>query len=200
MNKTLSFYNNSAKSFIEKTIDQDLSDLRQRFLRLLPTSAHILDLGCGHGRDSKAFLDKGYFITAMDGSKTCCRFAGDYIGQEVLCRTFEELDYNQEFDGVWACASLLHVPYGELTEIFIKIAQALKPVGILYASFKYGDFEGERNGRYFTDLTDERLKVLLEPVEGLEIIETFVTQDVRDDRDGQKWLNTIINKQIQTRI
>jgi len=194
MNKTLSYYNNSAKSFIEGTIDADVSDLRRRFHDYLPASAHILDLGCGSGRDSKAFLDKGYTVTAMDGSMECCKLASDYIGQEVRCKSFEELDFDREFDGVWACASLLHVTYEELTGIFKKIAQALKPGGILYASFKYGDFEGERNGRYFTDLTEERLKVLLEPVESLEIIETFVTQDLREDRDGEKWLDVILKK------
>lgn len=114
----------------------------------------------------------------------------------MLCQTFVELNFDQAFDGVWACASLLHVPYGELTGIFLKIVKALKPGGILYASFKYGDFEGERSGRYFTDFTEERLMVLLEPVEGLEIIEAFVTEDVRKDRDKEKWLNVIGRKQI----
>ncbi|HEY5556052.1 class I SAM-dependent methyltransferase [Acetobacterium sp.] len=194
MNKTLSYYNNSARSFIEGTIDADLSDLRQRFLNYLPDSAHILDLGCGSGRDSKSFLEQGYTVTAMDGSIECCKLASDYIGQEVLCKTFEELDFDQAFEGVWACASLLHVAYEKLTGIFEKIAQALKPGGVLYASFKYGDFEGERNGRYFTDLTEKRLKVLLDPVEGFEIIETFVTEDMREDRDGEKWLDVILEK------
>jgi hypothetical protein len=86
------------------------------------------------------------------------------------------------------------VPYDELTGIFKKITKALKPGGYLYASFKYGDFEGERNGRYFTDLTEERLAALIEPVAGLEIVETFVTGDVRDGRGGEKWLNVIGRK------
>jgi len=196
MNKTLGYYNDSAKSFIEGTIDADLSDIHQRFLNYLPDSAHILDLGCGSGRDSKAFLDMGYTVTAMDGSIECCKLASDYIRQEVLCKTFEELDFDQAFDGVWACASLLHVPYKKLAGIFMKIAQAIKPGGILYASFKYGDFEGERNGRYFTDLNKNLLKKLIEPVEEFEIVETFVTEDMREDRDGETWLNVIGKKQI----
>lgn len=197
MNKTLRYYNETAHTFIQGTIDADLSKLYRRFLKLLPIEAHILDLGCGSGRDAKSFLDLGYTVTAMDGSEACCKLAGDYIGQEVLCKTFDELDFDQVFDGVWACASLLHVPYGELTDIFERIARALKPGGTLYASFKYGDFEGERNGRYFTDLDEERLATLLEPVEGLEIVETFVTGDVRDGRDGEKWLNVIGEKVVE---
>lgn len=200
MNKTLSYYNNSAKSFIEGTIDADLSDLRKRFLNYLPDSAHILDLGCGSGRDAKAFLEQGYTVTAVDGSAECCKLASDYIGQEVIYKTFEEMDFDQAFDGVWACASLLHVPYGELTGIFEKIAQALKPGGFLYASFKYGEFEGERNGRYFTDLTKKRLETLLVPVTGLAIVETFMTGDVREGQGGEKWLNIIVWKDYSTGI
>lgn len=193
-NKTLQYYNKTARTFVQGTIDADLSKLHRRFLKLLPIQAHILDLGCGSGRDSKAFIDAGYQVTAIDGSEGCCRLAADYIGQPVLCQTFDELDFDAAFDGVWACSSLLHVPYAELTDIFVKVTRALRPGGTLYASFKYGDFEGERNGRYFTDLTEERLAALVEPVAGLTIVETFVTGDVRDGRGGEKWLNVIGRK------
>ncbi|WP_303867608.1 bifunctional 2-polyprenyl-6-hydroxyphenol methylase/3-demethylubiquinol 3-O-methyltransferase UbiG [Acetobacterium wieringae] len=190
-NKTLHYYNHTAHTFVQGTVDADLCKLHRLFLKLLPIQAHILDLGCGSGRDAKAFIDAGYKVTAMDGSDGCCKLAGDYIGQPVLCQTFDELDFVNAFDGVWACASLLHVPYGELTGIFEKVVRALRPGGTLYASFKYGDFEGERNGRYFTDLTEERLLGLLEPMAGLEVVETFVTGDVREGRDAEKWLNVI---------
>jgi len=193
-NKTLQYYNQSAQTFVQGTVDADLGKLHRRFLKLLPIQAHIFDLGCGSGRDAKAFLDAGYQVTAMDGSQACCKLAGDYIGQPVLCQTFEELDFDAAFDGVWACASLLHVPYAELTGIFRKVARVLRPGGYLYASFKYGDFEGERNGRYFTDLNEERLATLIEPVAGLVVVETFVTGDVRDGRYGEKWLNVIGEK------
>ncbi|URN82797.1 class I SAM-dependent methyltransferase [Acetobacterium wieringae] len=192
-NKTLQYYNQTAQSFVQGTIDADLGKLHRRFLKLLPIQAHILDLGCGSGRDAKAFMDAGYQVTAIDGSEGCCRLAGDYIGQPVLCQTFDELDFDQSFDGVWACASLLHVPYAELTDIFERIARALRPGGFLYASFKYGDFEGERNGRYFTDLTEARLAAVLEPVAGLTVVETFVTGDVREGRGDERWLNIIVN-------
>ena len=190
-NKTLQYYNETAPTFVQGTITADLSKLHRRFLKLLPIQAHILDLGCGSGRDAKAFLDAGYQVTAIDGSAGCCKLAGDYIGQPVLCQTFDELDFDAAFDGVWACASLLHVPYAELTGIFRKVARALRPGGYLYASFKYGDFEGERNGRYFTDQDEGRHAAVMQPVAGLTIVETFVTGDVRDGRGGEKWLNVI---------
>ncbi|HAZ06693.1 MAG TPA: hypothetical protein DCY58_11660 [Acetobacterium sp.] len=94
---------------------------------------------------------------------------------------------------------MLHVPYDELTEIFLLIDQALKPGGVLYASFKYGDFEGQRNGRYFTDLTEVRLMTVLKPINHFEIVETFVTDDVRSGHESVKWLNVIARKK-QTRI
>lgn len=127
----------------------------------------------------------------LDGSEGCCKLAEAYIGQSVLCQTFAKLDFDGAFDGVWACASLLHVPYAQLPVIFRKVARALKAGGYLYASFKYGDFEGERNGRYFTDLDEGRLAAVMQPVAGLTIVETFVTGDVRDGRGGEKWLNVI---------
>ena len=97
-----------------------------------------------------------------------CRATGLRIEKDALILTFE--------DGVWACASLLHVPYAQLPVIFRKVARALKAGGYLYASFKYGDFEGERNGRYFTDLDEGRLAAVMQPVAGLTIVETFVTE------------------------
>jgi SAM-dependent methyltransferase len=191
---TIEYYNLFAADFIKGTIDADLSVIRGRFLKYLQRGDHILDFGCGSGRDAKVFLEKGYQITATDGSSACCKLAANYMGQEVLCRTFKQLSFVQEFDGVWASASLLHVPFDEITEIFLLIDQALKPGGVLYASFKYGDFEGERNGRYFTDLTEERLRTLLKPINRLETIETFVTDDVRKGHEGVKWLNVIVQK------
>lgn len=191
---TIDYYNHYAENFIKETIVADLSELRGRFLKYLRDDAYILDLGCGSGRDAKVFLDKGYQVTAIDGSYACCKLAEDYIGQEVLCSTFNQLAFVQEFEGVWASASLLHVPFGEITSIFLLIAQALKTGGILYASFKYGDFEGERNGRYFTDLTEQRLSTLLKPIDSFETIETFVTDDVRREHEGVKWLNMILRK------
>lgn len=193
-NQTLHYYNQTAKKFIQGTIDADLSALHERFFKHLPKNAHILDLGCGSGRDAKAFLEAGYTVVALDGSESCCQLAETYIGQSVVCQSYDQLDFENEFDGIWACASLLHLPFTEMTETFLKIYKALKFGGFFYASFKYGEFEGERSGRYFTDLTEERLFKLLKPIKGLEVIEIFVTSDVRDGREEEKWLNVMAKK------
>lgn len=195
MDNTLTYYNNNANEFVTGTVNADVSDLYSFFLKHLPPAAHILDLGCGSGRDSKYFLENGYSVCAIDGSEECCKMASELIGQEVICRTFENIDYNNVFEGIWACASILHVPSKGLTSIFKKISAALKNGGYLYASFKYGNFEGNRNGRYFTDLTEDKLNEILAPIKELKMIATMVTGDVRVGRENEKWLNVIIKKQ-----
>lgn len=194
MDKTLEYYNNAAKEYIKGTIDTSMSDLNGFFLKYLPNKAHILDLGCGSGRDSKVFKDRGHTVTAIDGSIELCKLASNFIGQDVICKKFDELDYENEFDGVWACASILHTPSKDLVSIFRKISRTLKMNGHIFACFKYGDFEGERNGRYFTDLTEIKLENLIREIKELKIIEMSITEDVRAGRENERWLNTIIKK------
>lgn len=158
---TLDFYNRHSEEYSEKTFGADLSVLREDFLSCLPLSGSILDLGCGSGRDAYAFSERGYSVTAVDGSEGMCEAARKNTGLEVIRKNFSELDYAGEFDGVWASCSLLHVPSAELPEILGKIDRALKPNGIFYCSFKKGDFEGEREERYYTDMTVGRLTDLV---------------------------------------
>lgn len=194
INKTLDYYNQNAVKFTSDTLNVEFKENQNMLLKYLKPGAHILDLGCGSGRDSKAFIEKGYKITAMDGSTELCKVASQYIGQQVICRKFQELNSRNEFDAVWACASILHVPSIDLPTIIFNISKALKSGGYFYTSFKYGDFEGERNGRYFTDLTEKSLHALIEPFDQLEIIQTLITSDVRIGREDEKWLNIIIKK------
>ena len=151
--ETLQYYEDNAEAFISGTVNADMSDTRQRFLKLLPENALILDFGCGSGRDTKAFLEHGYRVDAVDGSAELCRQASDYTGICVRQMLFQELDISNYYDGVWACASILHLSKIEISDVLKRISNALKPGGILYTSFKYGTFEGMRNNRYFTDFT-----------------------------------------------
>ena len=194
MDQTLEYYNNTVKDYIQDTVDANVTELNSFFLKYIPAGGSILDLGCGSGRDSKLYINKGYHVTAVDGSEEFCKLAGSYIGQEVLCMKFDEIEFENEFDGVWACASILHVSLKDLTVVIEKIAKALKSGGYFFACFKYGDFEGLRNGRYFTDLTESKLLVLLQEVCELELIETSITTDVRPERKDENWLNIILRK------
>ena len=192
--KTLNYYNSNAVNFSETTKNVDFLEVQQVFLNPLPTDAFILDFGCGSGRDTKYFLNHGYHVTAIDGSESICKIATDYTGIQVKQMLFEELDARNQYDGIWACASILHLSRGELPEIFHKMHQALKTNGIIYTSFKYGTFEGERNGRYFTDFTEEMFQEFARQILGLKIEKMWITGDVREGRGDEKWLNILLRK------
>lgn len=191
---TLDYYNKNAKDFISNTISVDFKSTQDKFLSCLDFGAHILDFGCGSGRDTKYFIEKGYQVEAIDGSEELCRLASEYTGIQVKHMLFQELSEIDKYDAVWACSSILHLPYQELKQVLIKIGKALNNQGILYTSFKYGIFEGERNGRYFTDMTEETFAELLKEVGSLKVEEQWITSDVRPGRGEEKWLNLLLRK------
>lgn len=194
MNKTIEYYNINSSSFVNSTKDVKFNEMQNMLLKYLKKGDHILDLGCGSGRDSKAFLEQGYKVTSVDGSKKLCEIASEYIGKEVVYSTFQEFKINIKFDGIWACASLLHLQYNELKEVMKNLSNMLKVNGYFYLSFKYGEFEGERNERYFTDMTEEKFKELIKYIPGYELIETHITGDAREGREDEKWLNIILKR------
>ena len=194
MNNTINYYNQNAENFIANTQNADMHPTQERFLRLLDANTSILDFGCGSGRDTKYFLEKGYQVTATDGSAELCRLASEFTGIKVKEMLFDELDAMNQYDGIWACSSILHLPKKELLPVIQKMCEALKDNGIIYTSFKYGDFEGERNGRYFTDFTEKTFREYIEKVPELTIEEAWITSDVRPGRGEEKWLNLILRK------
>lgn len=194
MNNTINYYNQNAENFIANTQNADMHPTQERFLRLLDANTSILDFGCGSGRDTKYFLEKGYQVTATDGSAELCRLASEFTGIKVKEMLFDELDAMNQYDGIWACSSILHLPKKELLPVIQKMCEALKDNGIIYTSFKYGDFEGERNGRYFTDFTEKTFQEVVEKIPELTIEEHWITSDVRPGRGEEKWLNLILRK------
>jgi len=191
---TLDFYNEKTEEFIDATVNVDFLETQDKFLSLLPQGAHILDFGCGSGRDTKYFLDKGFLVTATDGSVELCKFASELSGIEVKQMFFEELSEIETYDGIWACSSILHLPYVELKDVMQKMIRAVKSGGIIYTSFKYGTFEGERNGRYFTDMDEAKLNEFLQNFSDVKLEALWVKGDVRPDRSAEKWLNLILRK------
>ncbi len=194
MPDTIAFYNQSAEDFFDATASINMSPLYKRFLSLLPEKAHILDAGCGSGRDAKAFMDMGYQVTAFDGSSALAKMASDHTGLNVQHSLFMDFHSPQQFDGIWACASLLHTPYQALTETFEHLSSLLKPKGIFYCSFKSGNNEQvERHGRLFTNLNTMGLENILQGTK-LHIEQDWITQDFRPDRENEQWLNAILRK------
>ena len=193
-NDTLQYYNEHAAEFVQDTQNNNMQEKYQPFLSRIAAEGHILDLGCGSGRDSAEFIKLGYQVTAVDGSEKLCRIAEAYIGQPVHHMYFQDIAWQKAFDGVWACSSLLHCTIEELPDILQKVSDSLKDNGVLYISFKYGDFAGWRNGRYFTNLTEESLKAVLENFPSLHMVQSSVTGDVRPGRQNELWLNAIVEK------
>lgn len=133
-------------------------------------------------------------MEAIDGSEELCKLASSHIGIPVKHMLFQELDETDKYDGIWACSSILHLPVQELENVMRKMEKALKNGGIVYTSFKYGSFAGERNGRFFTDMTENSFAELIKQVKGLYTEEQWVTADVRPGRGEEKWLNLILRK------
>ena len=193
-NNTLDYYDNNANEFYKSTVNVEFATMQEHFLTKLKKSSYILDFGCGSGRDTKYFLEQGYRVDAIDGSKELCRLASEYTGIEVKNMFFQELSEVDKYDGIWACSSILHLPMDELVEVMQKMVVALKENGIIYTSFKYGTFAGERNGRFFTDMTEEVFAEFLSGIDGLKVEEQWTTSDVRPGRGEEKWLNLILRK------
>ena len=194
MNETLSYYNTNTSSFIESTQSVQMTKAWNRFTSKVTSGALILDLGCGSGRDAKYFLEHGFKVEAMDGSEELCKAASEYTGITVNQQLFQDWKSEAKYNAIWACSSILHLSKQELKQVIGNIRDALLPAGIFYTSFKYGNFEGVRNGRYFTDLTEASFAELINEVSGFEIIEEWITSDVRPGREEEKWLNVILKK------
>lgn len=194
MNNTIQYYQQNAEQFSRETRSVDFSQNQDKFMSKLKKNDTILDFGCGSGRDTKCFLEHGFQVEAIDGSEELCRLAGEFTGIKVKHLLFQELAEKDKYDGIWACSSILHLPKQELIEVIQKMSLALKSKGIIYTSFKYGTFEGERNGRYFTDMTEDSFEEILQTRKELQIEEQWITSDVRPGRGNEKWLNLILRK------
>ena len=192
MNETITYYNQNAEEYFNNTVNVSMQELYDQFEAYLKPGDKILDLGCGSGRGSRYFLSKGYDVVSVDGSKEMCRLAGNYIGRDVCNITFEELDYNNEFNAVWACASLVHVEIGEKTGVLCKIQKLLKKKGILYASWKYGTGERIDNQKYYADYDEKGINELFSAT-SIKLIRKWVSEDslIR----SSKWLNVIGEKE-----
>jgi cyclopropane fatty-acyl-phospholipid synthase-like methyltransferase len=194
MNATLDFYNKNANDFAAGTQSVDFKQTQERFANKLIAGGRILDFGCGSGRDTKFFMERGFSVDAVDGSENICKIASAFTGITVKKMLFQELDAIETYDGIWACSSILHLSRIELKDVLWKMCNALTSDGIIYTSFKYGQFEGMRNGRYFTDFTEDTFRCFLKEIPIVHLEENWITGDVRPGRGEEKWLNLILRK------
>jgi SAM-dependent methyltransferase len=192
--QTIAYYDRNAAVYAQQTLAIDMGPLYGPFLELVPAGGYILDAGCGSGRDTREFKRRGYKVTAIDASPELARLAGKVIGQTVRVVRLEELTYEDAFDGLWACASLLHVPRGAVDDVLARLTRALRVGGAWYMSFKVGDEESVRDGRLFNDHTEESLGQLLRGHPRLRLVRAWRTQDPRPGRSEQSWLNALVRR------
>ncbi|BBW93304.1 SAM-dependent methyltransferase [Pseudoalteromonas sp. PS1M3] len=193
---TLTYYNNNAQTFSDSTLNVDMSALYAEFLPHVKQHGHVLDAGCGSARDAAYFKNQGFTVSAFDASPVLAKLASNYLQQPVEIKTFQELECVNKYDGIWCCASLLHVPKAELPQVFLKLQNALKVNGVLYVSFKYGTQERVHNGREFTDLNEQLLSSLLNQHTQLSIVKHWQSVDQRPGRESEVWLNALIKYAI----
>jgi SAM-dependent methyltransferase len=191
---TIDFYDRNGKDFFDRTKDLDMTFAHEPFLALLPAGGHILDGGCGSGRDSKVFAERGYRVTAFDASETMVRLASENTGLPVLHMTFDDMTFENAFDGVWTCASLLHVPHAAMDSVFQKFIRALKAGGVWYLSFKVGRGEQIRGERLFSAFDEKSLREFIGRYPALELIQLWESADTRPELAHERWLNAFARK------
>lgn len=190
--ETADYYEANAGAFDARTRHRDLTAEYDAFLALVPAGGRILDAGCGPGRDALAFSQMGYRVTAVDASAAMVALASERLGFAALRIPFGEIEYQAEFDGVWACASLLHVPKADMPGVLARLRRALKPGGVLYASFKRGPREEFREGRWFNDYEEDTLAALFDAKEWRNL-RVWGTVEARGDRTVA-WVNVLAQR------
>lgn len=190
---TKNYYNEQAVEFVENTFKVDMSNVYKPFLEYVPQGGKILDVGCGSGRDALYFKNSGFVVDAFDYSESLVKLAKEKTGLDIQHKSFYDLDSVNEYDGIWACASLLHCERSRLIEVMQKIIAALKTKGVCYVSFKYGDQDRTKDGRSFTDLDEKQAEDILKHIEHVQLLKQWITTDNRPDRQ-EKWLNIIFKK------
>ena len=193
--KSIQYYEEHADEYaaIANSVSLD-NNIYRAFTDLIPACGRVLDLGCGSGRDTKYFAGHGFSVTPMDGSMEMCRKTEEYTGIPAIHKTFDELSAADTYDGVWANASLLHVPAAQLPGVLHRIAVSLRRDGIMMASFKAGTGEREDGVRHYTDFTEVGIRKSGLFNADFTIIEIIRTDDSVPGRGGFAWTNVIARK------
>lgn len=192
-NTTVEFYNRNAAQFVETTRNVAMKPLYKSFLQCLQPGAKILDAGCGSGRDTAAFLKRGYQVSAFDASEKMCELASQYTGIHVQKLRLEDFHHQECYNGIWACASLLHLPVESQHKVVDEFLKALSPNGVLYASWKYGSETYSQDGRFFCDMTPVTLREFFEKHPDINILKLWETPDFQKRKN---WVNILVQKTV----
>ncbi len=191
---TIRFYNQNADDYANQTMFLDLADLYAPFREHVP-SGRILDAGCGAGRDTRFFIESGYVVIAFDASTEMVRKCQEYPHAYCIQRQFSEIAFKEEFDGVWACASLHHLSVEDAKSAVTKLSTALKPRGVMFVSVKAGKGNSWKNGRYFQLYDDKGIESLFAHDPRLEILRIWHSTSAGPDGDREiDWINALVRR------
>lgn len=193
-NTTIEYFNEKAEKCFQDAFTITERTNQDHFLSLLDPGASILDFGCGSGRDTAYFREKGFTVTPTDGSEGMCRFASEYLKTPVRLLEFNELDDVEMYDGIYASASIMHLEYEKLLEVFPKMIRALKPGGIIYVSFKYGEEDGFLGKRYYCYMNEKRFAEMMAQFEELSIEEQGIFGNEHPGQMDFRWLWATLRK------
>lgn len=194
MNTTIAYFDQNAERCFADAFTITERTNQDHFLSYLRPDGTILDFGCGSGRDAAYFRAQGFEVVPTDGSREMCRLASEYLGIPVRVLEFNELDDEDRYDGIYASASVMHLEYERLLEVFPKMARALREGGILYVSFKYGETDGYLGKRYYTNMTEDRLAKTLERFPRLAVVEQGIFGNEHPGQPDFRWLYAYLRK------
>lgn len=186
--QTLKFYADEARRYVGHE-RKSMAARLDAFLEALPAGGRVLELGTGGGDDAAYMLARGLAVEPSDASPELAALAGERLGVPVAILRFDQLDAEGRYDGIWANAALLHAPRAELTDDLARILRALKPGGLLVASFKAGDAEGRDGfGRYYNYLDREALRGHLQAAGTWTSLEFSEADGGGYDNQPTRWL------------
>ena len=193
-NSTINYYNINAEEYYKRTINADVSELRNRFIKHLNPNGRVIDIGAGSGRDMIFFRTLGYEVDGIDASEELCNLVYRNTGMSVENSRIQEWKPEKQYDGIWACASLVHLSECEILD-FIKVAtNALNEKGVLFLSMKEEIDSGyDENGRFFINFTNELLEKILRTNKELELVDDWYSDDTLS-RVVFRWRNIIAVK------
>lgn len=193
-NNTIEYYDSHADIYFSSTVEVDMSECCERFIKYLCADALIIDIGAGSGRDIKYFLDRGYKVEGFDASPEMCKLASKFTGVDVKCQKIQEWNPNCCYDGIWANASLLHLTIEEVCDFVKRLPRYINDGGVVYMSFKSGINTGiDVEGRYFTNVTRNEICKMVNEDKQLSILDMWETYD-NLRRQGFVWINLILGK------
>ena len=199
---TLNYYDENAVEFACQTVSIDMHDLYELFINQLPLkdTQCILDVGCGSGRDANYFAKQGYEVTAIDASAGLIQWAQQhYMSSRISwvhlnLSSIENQAWKNKFTGIWACASLLHVPFLELPFIINSLLDTFTDDGMMYLSFKHGERERVDEERFFCDMDELRWKTIVAKIPQVIECDIWLSADKRVDCKNA-WFNVMIKRQ-----